>query len=152
MCSDFPEGYFHTCKVDNKELERWIPEAKNSFLNRLQYSVKNPDEVNHEPIATINKDKSNKIINIKTRPKEKIKLDAAGSSDPDGDEISYRWSFYKEASSYPGEFVIKENNISRQELVLPEDIGDKNIHIILEVKDNGSPALVSYRRVILSAQ
>lgn len=151
MGSDFPEGYYHTCNIDKNEMERWIPEAKNSFLNRLQYSIKSPDEVNHEPIAIINGDKSNKIINIKARPTVKIKLDAAGSSDPDGDEISYRWFYYKEASSYPGELSIKDNNSSHQEIILPEDIGDKNIHIILEVKDNGSPALVSYRRTILSA-
>ncbi|CAN5296317.1 hypothetical protein BH23BAC1_BH23BAC1_41940 [soil metagenome] len=152
MGSAFPEGYYHTCKVDKNELERWISEAKNSFLNRLQYSVKNPDEVNHEPVAVINGDTSNKILKINSPANKTIKLNAEGSHDPDGDKISYRWFYYKEASSYPKEFTISNPDAAQQELKLPKDISDKNIHLILEVKDNGSPELVSYRRVILSAQ
>jgi hypothetical protein len=37
-----------------------------------------------------------------------------------------------------------------QTITLPPEIGDKKIHLVLEVHDNGSPSLVTYRRVILS--
>ncbi len=93
MGPEFPTKYYETCKVDKNELERWIPQVKNSFLNRLQYSLKNPKEVNHEPIAVINGDISNKIIKLQFKPNKKIKLDASGSFDPDGNRISYRWFF-----------------------------------------------------------
>jgi len=53
MGQGFPEGYYSTCVVDRNEIERWIPDVKNSFLNRLQYSVKGPEDVNHEPIAVV---------------------------------------------------------------------------------------------------
>ena len=152
MGSEFPKGYYRTCEVDKIELDRWIPEVKNSFLNRLQYSIKDPDEVNHEPIAAINGDKTNKIIKIQAKPGEKIKLDASGSSDPDGDKINFRWFYYKEASSYSGNFSINNASSALQEFILPKDIGDKNIHVVLEVKDDGTPELVSYRRVILSGK
>jgi hypothetical protein len=152
MGTDFPAGYYHTCNVDKNELERWVPAAKNNFLNRLQYSIKNPDEVNHEPVAVINNDTSNKIINIKAHPGKIVNLNGNGSRDPDGDEISYRWLFYKEASSYSGEINLNNPSSAVQEITIPKDIKDKNIHIVLEVKDNGSPELVSYRRVILTGQ
>lgn len=147
---DFPYGYYGTCEVDKNELERWIPAVKSSFLNRLQYSIKNPDEVNHEPVAVLNGDKSRKIIQIMAKPGKEIKLDASDSKDPDGDTISYHWYFYKEASDYSGDFSIESPSSGVQKLILPDDIGDKKIHVVLEVKDNASPGLVSYKRVILS--
>jgi len=133
-------------------LERWIPQVKNSFLNRLQYSLKNPDEVNHEPIAVINGDKSNNLIKLQLKRNKKIKLDASASTDPDGDTVSYNWFFYKEASDYTGVISIKDPSSAIQTIKLPKDIGKKSIHLILEVTDKGSPELVSYRRVILSAR
>jgi hypothetical protein len=36
-----------------------------------------------------------------------------------------------------------------QTVMVPSDALDKEIHVILEVKDNGSPNLTSYRRVII---
>jgi hypothetical protein len=135
---------------DKNEIERWIPEVKNSFLNRLQYSIKNPEEVNHEPIAVINGDASNKIIKIAAKPNKEIKLDASGSKDPDGNKISYRWFYYKEASDYPGEFSIQDPSLPVQNLILPKDLEDRKIHIVLEIKDDASLELVSYKRVILS--
>lgn len=152
MSPEFPDNYYETCKVDKTEIERWIPQAKNSFLNRLQYSVKNPDQVNHEPIAAINGDKGNEIIKIRAKPNKKIKLDASASMDPDGDTLSYNWFFYKEASDYSGEFSVKNPSSPSQTFTMPEDIGNQNIHIVLEVTDNGLPELVTYRRVILSAE
>lgn len=152
MGPEFPKKYFETCKVDKNELERWIPQVKNSFLNRLQYSLKNPDEVNHEPIAVINGDKSNNLIKLQLKRNKKIKLDASASTDPDGDTVSYNWFFYKEASDYTGAISIKDPSSAIQRITLPKDIGKKSIHLILEVTDKGSPELVSYRRVILSAR
>ena len=151
MGADFPSGYYHTCKVEKNELDRWIPAVKNSFLNRLQYSLKNPDEVNHEPIAVVNGNKSNAVIKIQARPNNKVKLDASGSNDPDQNKLSYRWFYYKEASDYSGEISIRDSTSAIQHITLPKDLGDKKIHMVLEVSDNGSPELVSYRRVIISA-
>jgi hypothetical protein len=150
MGEQFPDGYFHTCGLERSELERWIPAAKTSFLNRLQYSTKGPEEVNHEPVALINGAGGNQIIRIKEEPGARVILDASGSNDPDGDEINFNWFYYQEASSYKGQFSLNEPNKKKQELELPRDIGNSEIHLILEVRDNGAHELVSYRRIILS--
>jgi hypothetical protein len=35
-------------------------------------------------------------------------------------------------------------------MVVPDDLGARSIHLVLEVRDDGSPELVAYRRVIIS--
>lgn len=146
----FPDNYYSTCTVDDEALNRWIPETRNSFLSRLQWSVKEPDEVNHEPKAVLNKDDSHHIVYLDAKPGAKVQLSAAGSSDPDGDNIAYHWFYYKSAGDYQGEINIDNPGAKTQTILVPEDIGDAKIHIVLEVRDHGSPALVSYKRAVIS--
>ena len=151
MGEPFPEGYFHTCGVDVAELKRWVADAKNSFENRLDYSLKNPEEVNHEPVAVVNGKKGNEVQIIKVKPGKTIKLDASKSHDPDGDNLNFNWFVYREAGNYDGLFKIENPSSAKQKLVVPNDIKGKEIHLILEVKDNGKPCLASYRRIIIKA-
>lgn len=149
MGNDFPDGFYHTCFRNRDELERWIPDAKKSFLNRLQWSVKDPDEVNREPVAIVNGDRTNRILMVQARPGEEIRLNASKSYDPDGDDTSIRWFRYAEADSYEGDFEISQPTHKVQNFVVPKDLDNDNIHLVLEVRDNGSPDLVAYRRVIV---
>ena len=149
MGKPFPDGYYHTCDVDVAELKRWVAGAKSSFENRLNYSLKNPKEVNHEPVAVVNGEKGNEVQTIKVKPGKTNKLDASKSFDPDGDNYSFNWFIYREAGNYDGVFKIENPSSAKQKLVIPNDLKGKEIHVILEVKDNGTPALVSYRRFIL---
>jgi hypothetical protein len=152
MGQDFPQHYYHTCQVPQTELERWITHAKNSFLNRLQWSVKNPDEVNHEPKAVLNGDATHAILQIRARPGKKITLDASASTDPDGDALRFNWYPYPEAGTYSGTLALRNPNAARQVITVPKDLGSQNLHLILEVHDQGSPSLVTYRRVIITGE
>jgi hypothetical protein len=146
----FPLGYYHTCNISLNELTRWIPDATTSFKNRLLWSVKEPGEVNREPIAVINNDTSRNVLHITGRPGEIITLDASASSDPDGDSLTFNWFRYNEADNYTGVFVIDNPGNPRQQFTIPDDLDDQNIHLVLEVRDNGTPRLVSYRRIIIN--
>ena len=47
------------------------------------------------------------------------------------------------------EVVIKHADAKRAEIIVPDNPG-KQLHLILELTDNGTPNLKSYKRVILN--
>jgi len=132
------------------ELMRWLPQTNNSFYARCKWEQNDFSSANHAPVAAFNRNKSSKFINITGKPGEEVRLTARGSSDPDKDKLSYQWWHYNEADSYNGEINIKNSDAMDASFIIPEDIKDNNIHIILEVKDDGDPLLTSYRRIIIS--
>jgi hypothetical protein len=74
-------------------------------------------------------------------------LDAKGSYDPDGNQVSYTWWIYHEASS--ADAIIKKAKGSQAVIKTSALSRDGEVHLILEVKDEGTPTQVSYRSVIL---
>lgn len=148
MGESFPPGYYHTCGVENNELKRWVADAKLSFENRLDYSLKNPDEVNHEPIPMINGKNNNEIEVLQISSGSTIQLDASESFDPDGNKIGYNWFFYKEASTIKELPLIRDPSAEEIKIKIPEVVNDGSIHLILEVKDSASTSLKSYKRII----
>lgn len=150
MGPQFPKGYYHTCGVQKNELVRWVKDAKNSFENRLDYSIKNPDEVNHEPVIVLNGKKGNDIEVLHVSPGEMVHLDASDAHDPDDDAIHFNWYFYPEASSSEASIpTIKDPTDKILEFKVPQNLDKGNLHLILELKDSGSPSLKSYKRFIL---
>jgi hypothetical protein len=134
------------------ELMRWLPQTNNSFYARCKWEQNKFSSANHAPVAAFNKNKSSKFIYLSAKPGEIVKLSAKGSSDPDGNNLSYKWWRYNEADSYNGEINITNSNAIDASFIFPADIKDKNIHIILEIQDDGDPALISYRRIIISKE
>jgi hypothetical protein len=110
------------------------------------------EDANHHPVAVLNGDNSRQVLTLTASAGSSLKLSAAGSSDPDGDELIYSWSFYEEPSSYDGSVSIQNSSSANAILKIPEDAGDKTIHVILEVHDKGTPSLYAYRRLILNIQ
>ena len=85
-----------------------------------------------------------------SQPGETVKLSARGTSDPDGDELEYRWWQYQEAGSYDGTIEIQDAGKQNASFTVPDDAGKgKTIHIICEVKDCGTPQLTRYQRVVV---
>jgi len=152
MGKPFPDGYYHTCDVDIAEIKRWVADVKSSFLNRLDYSLKNPEDVNHEPVAVVNEDKGNKILTLYAKPGKLITLDASKSSDPEGDNLTFKWFRYDEADTYDGLFELTDPANPIQKLIVPSNLNDKNIHLVLEVRDKETPGLIVYRRVIINSE
>ena len=128
---------------------RWRPAFQADFAARMLWCVKSAKEANHPPVAVVRGDKSRGVVEIDGRPGEKLKLTAAGSSDPDGDALDYRWFVYPESGSYGRDVAIADERKAGATLSLPADAGRKSIHVILEVTDRGKPALSSFRRVVV---
>ena len=88
-----------------------------------------------------------------------VKLSAIGSSDPDGDSLSYSWFYYKEVGTFTtsnartGQPLKIENDDNPDAyFVVPTKrvLRYGTMHIILAVTDNGNPNLTRYKRVIVT--
>lgn len=136
---DFMREYF-------KPLTRWTDAMQNDFAARADWCVKSYEEANHAPIATLAHPRD-----LTAAPGATVKLSAEGSSDPDGDALSYRWWQYHEADSAEAELTISDADAPEASIVVPDEPG-RQVHIILEVTDNATPPLVGYQRVIVDIE
>lgn len=131
---------------------RWRPAYQNEFAARMDWCVKPPKEANHPPVVVVNKDGTGKPFRLDAKAGDRVKLSAAGSSDPDGDRLSYRWFIYREAGTYRPD-VLELIAADRPEATLVvEDAFRESIHVVLEVTDSGTPPLTRYRRVVVEVK
>jgi len=128
---------------------RWRQAYQNEFEARMDWCIKPHRQANHTPTAVCNGDKSIDILHRDAKPGGRVELTAAGSSDPDGDGLSYKWWVYPEAGSYWAEADIDSPKAVRTTVQVPEKAAGRTIHVILEVTDTGAPPLTAYRRAIL---
>lgn len=130
---------------------RWRRAYQNDFEARMDWCVSDFLEANHNPTAVLNGDDSDAFVFVKSEAGLWLEFDASLSRDPDGDDLSYRWFVYPEAGNVSQPIELSGANTSRVRVRLPETQRSENeFHLILEVKDNGSPQLSDYRRVIVS--
>ena len=131
-----------------KPMWRWSVALQNDFAARADWCVNSFEEVNHPPVV-----KLTNPLNINAKPGSKVKLSAKGSTDPDGDELSYSWWQYEEADSYGGSIELLDADKQISSFAVPADVKPgETVHVICEVSDQGSPQLTRYQRVIVTVQ
>lgn len=134
----------------SKAISIWNDAIYNDFEARMKW-CDSPyfNDVNHHPVVIVNNRKGlRRIIRFGQTGSVQF-FNPRQSYDPDGDNLSYNWIFYKEASNYKGDLKMKvlKNGILR--VKIPQNDENSSIHLILEVRDNGTPALTSYKRVVV---
>ena len=134
---------FHDNKVT---LWRWRDDFQNDFAARMNWCIKPCSECNHPPVPVL---KGPDRITVKSG--EGFGLDASGTTDPDGDSLSFLWFNYPEAGSYKKPMKINSAENARAVWVIaPEVHKPETAHFILKVTDKGSPPLTRYCRVIVT--
>ncbi len=129
-----------------KPLTRWIDVIQNDFASRADWCVKSFEQSNHPPVV-----KLLNPLNLSVKSGDKINLNAKGTFDPDGDNLSYSWWQYQDADTYPGNIIIAQAENQEISLIIPKDAAiGQTIHIICEVNDGGIPNLTRYQRVIIT--
>ncbi|WP_218058566.1 DUF1593 domain-containing protein [Allomuricauda sp. CP2A] len=149
------DPYFMYGNTEEKSdaIEKWSDGYNNDFAARMDWSITPKyEDANHHPIAILNGDTSRKVLKMDAGAGSTIDLDAKGSSDPDGNALTYSWSFYKEPSSYKGAVNVKNATSSKASIQVPKNAEGKNIHVILEIHDDGAPNLYAYRRMIINVK
>lgn len=129
-------------------LWRWREDFQHDFAARMDWCITSYEDANHPPVANINQP-----AEFTVKSGEIFKLDADGSYDPDGDGLSYWWFQYPEAGTFDGIVNFRpfaENLYNIHTIIAPEVDSPQTAHFILKVTDKGSPALSSYRRIIVT--
>jgi hypothetical protein len=158
---------------DQATLWRWRQAFQHDFAARMDWTVRGVRETNHNPEVVVNGRGGREPIALEAQVGAPVTLDAAGTGDPDGDALAYRWFFYPEAGSgvpgrpvfagspWPGgppasvggppelpPRIVLQNPTTATATVMPMIAGIA--HVILAVEDDGLPSLTTYRRVILT--
>ena len=123
---------------------RWRGDFQSDFQARMDWCVKTFGQAN-QPVAKIKGQ-----LHHSVRTGDHIVLDASISTDPDGNQLSYEWFHYPEPGSFDGHFHLGDVDLARVRFTIPNVSKSCKAHIILIVRDDGTPSLCSYQRIILS--
>ncbi len=125
---------------------RWRKEFQNDFAARMDWTTKPYNEANHAPVVRLGH-----ADQFTVKSGQRFALSAAGSSDPDGDSLSYQWLNYAEAGSWKTPIPIDgADNIYAVHAVAPTVTQPETTHFIVKVTDKGTPALTRYKRVVVT--
>jgi hypothetical protein len=138
---------------------RWRSAYQNDLAARIAWSI-SPTfrEANHNPELVLNGVPGWNPVVISVCPKDTIHLSASGSGDPDGDHLTYHWWHYRDVDAGLVPFVVNIEGADSIEATIKVPTPMPPIrglefshvfHVILEVTDDGSPQLTSYRRAII---
>ena len=100
------DGVIYTS--DQATIWRWRTAFQHDFAARMDWTVKDAREANHNPVVVVNGVGGKAPIPIEATVGVALTLDAAGTRDPDGNALTYKWFFYPEAGTgIPGQPVAR---------------------------------------------
>lgn len=144
------DGNWHTS--NKATIWRWREAFQNDFAARMDWTVKPYAAANHPP-----EPKLGHADRLRARSGERVRLNAAPSTDPDGNALRYEWIFYGEPGTLAigtartgAALTIEDAKKPEAWLTAPKVAKPETMHIVLAVTDNGTPALTRYRRVIVT--
>ncbi|WP_158625245.1 nucleoside hydrolase-like domain-containing protein [Corallococcus terminator] len=132
---------------------RWREAQQNDFAARLDWCVAATFAgANHAPVAGIDGGAGTQVVQRTVASGSVVNLSATGSTDPDGDTLSYQWFQYLEAGTHAQAVALTGATTRDVRFTAPTVSTASTVHLILAVRDNGSPALTRYRRVVVTVQ
>lgn len=131
-------------------LWRWREDFQNDFAARMDWCVADEfRKANHNPRPALNGNRSTDVVLIPAKAGSAAKLSAEGTNaGDDGQQAEVTWWIYPEAGNVEGATLSQSQGLNT-EVVLPATKKPGNVHVILQAKDNGTPALYAYRRAII---
>ena len=126
-------------------ISRWLEHVQNDFAARADWCVKDFAAANHPPVVRL----QDTPLTIVAAPLEEVTLNAAATTDPDGDRLRFRWWHYHEAGTYAGQRLADLDSPIVKRTIPADARAGQTIHMICEVTDDGSPPLTRYQRVVI---
>ncbi len=131
---------------------RWRGDFQNDFATRAQWATQTYEAGNHHPEIKVNGDAGKCTLVVTQKSGKSIRLDASGSTDPDGDTLTFNWMVYPEAGTYEGSIKIEGSDKQIATITIPKNAKGKTVHVILSVKDNANLSLTSYKRIVIEVR
>jgi hypothetical protein len=130
-------------------VSRWRPSFQNHFQARMDWCVLPYEQANHSPVAVVMGDETSDILWVEAREGDTLSFSALGSYDMDGDNLDINWWTYPEAGTNL-QCPTLENYVTPEvSFMVPYGESGKDLHLICEVSDQGTPSLTSYRRIVI---
>jgi hypothetical protein len=126
---------------------------------------------NHAPVVKLNGTEGPAPLYLEAEAGEEILLDAGGTYDPDGGDLTFQWFQYKDVTAtqwwvdaevrdVPFQKQDNEGRVVKVQLPPADpcavDLFTRQpvkrgqiLHFILAVQDNGKPPLTAYRRAVV---
>jgi hypothetical protein len=148
------DGRWHD--TNHATIWRWREAYQNDFAARMDWTIKPYKDANHPPVP-----KLAHAAELTVKRGARVDLSAEGTTDPDGDTLSYSWFYYPEAGTFATSnarsgqpLEIHGFDQPRAWLTIPTSRvmapGTGTLHLILAVTDHGTPRLTRYQRVIMT--
>lgn len=132
---------------------RWRDATQNDFAARMRWCHTTYREANHTPVIKVVY-AGNEILadEVTVKGGSVISLDATHSTDPDGDALNMYWFQYTEVGSCKESLLGTHapNEQYLHDLVVAKVKKPETLHLILQVTDNGTPAMTAYKRIIFN--
>lgn len=129
---------------------RWRPAFQNDFEARMDWCVMPFEKANHPPVAVVSGDETDDILHVNAREGETLTFSALGSYDPDGGKLEFAWWTYPEAGSNLQCPALEGYSTPEVSFMIPYGEAGADLHLILEVIDNGNPSLIETRRIVIN--
>ena len=151
---------------DQATIWRWREAYQHDFAARMDWTIADFAHANHNPVLSVNGDRGTAPVVIDVEVGKPVTLDAVASRDPDGQRLHFRWFHYLEAGATgtnaaaleiaggdSAKAVVTATSACRPNWLAGRRCSGTGVaHVILEVTDEGTPRLTSYRRVILNVR
>lgn len=133
----------------SKGFWRWVDDLQSDFAARMDWALYGEfGRANHRPVIST----AQGALRREVAPGQFVRL-SVSASDPDGNALTYRWYHYRDAGDDPylaSTIPLQGDSTANASLTIPGNALGKEIHIIVEVKDNGiAHPLKRYARFIL---
>jgi hypothetical protein len=150
------DTYTNGTQLAKYDWSRWFPAQQLDFAARMKWGVTPAyADANHAPVVSLPTG-----TNVTAAPGDLVNLNGQ-ASDPDGNQLTAQWWQYKDAGTYPGTVTFSvpngkpftQANGLHSWVTIPSDAqSGQTIQLILQVTDNGTPAMTSYQRVTITIQ
>ncbi|MCR4810371.1 MAG: DUF1593 domain-containing protein [Prevotella sp.] len=149
LCPDSLTTAWTSCREPVRSIsigykQRFYTDELNDFLARMQWA--DEGKGNHNPIVEVNGHKGPSSLVLHVKAGETISLDASQSSAPHSNALDYLW--WQQPEMGTAKMVIGNAEKAVTTVRIPADATGQTLHLICEVRNQGTFNLKSYQRVI----